>query len=421
MGVYMKAWVSAWMILLFLTGPAWAEKPADKKNPGKNPAAQSRSAKPAGKAQTPAKPLPSATSARKAVPPPPEKQAPYKAFIVVEAETGRMVEGENVHMPCPPASITKLMLAAIVAQRLDSGQVQLTDPVVTSQEASSMGGSQVFLRPEETFTLDEMMRAVMVASANDAAFAVAEFIAGSREAFVALMNEKAAQLGMSDTRFHSMHGLPPSSGQEPDMSSPHDLALLARELVKNDRILAWTSLKTEPFRDGTLIMRNHNNLMTRFSGMDGLKTGFYRDAGYSIVTTAKRNDLRMIAVVMGSPAARIRDNIAEEKLKNAFARYEIVSVIRKGDPVDREVALPEGRQKNLKPIAATGFSYPVPRDRKKQLVRDLDLPEQVMGEVQMGQRIGEIVIRLEGEVIGRVDLVSPVHVARKSFLQRLFD
>jgi D-alanyl-D-alanine carboxypeptidase (penicillin-binding protein 5/6) len=205
------------------------------------------------------------------------------------------------------------------------------------------------------------------------------------------------------------------------MSSPHDLALLARELVQNPRILEWTSRKTEPFRDGTLIMRNHNNLMTRFSGMDGLKTGFYRDAGFSIVATAKRNDLRMIAVVMGSPAARIRDNIAEEKLKNAFARYEIVSVIRQGDPVDREVALSEGKQKTLKPVAAAGFSYPTPRDRKKQLVRDLNLPDQVAGEVQVGQRIGEMVIRFDGEVVGTVDLVSPVHVARKSFLQRLFD
>ncbi len=366
----------------------------------------------------PVKPPAKPQSAKQTLPP--EKVEPYKAFIVVEAETGIVIEGENVHLKCQPASITKLMLASVVLDKLKSGQIKLDDKVTVSPEASAMGGSQVYLKPGEVLSLDEMMRAVMVASANDAAYAVAEYVAGSRNAFVDMMNEKAGKLGMVDSQFHSMHGLPPSQNQEADMSSPSDLAILARELVQYPQLLTWSSLKTEPFRNGTLIMRNHNNLMNRFSGMDGLKTGFYREAGYSIVATAKRNDLRLIAVVMGSPAAKIRDGIVDEKLKKAFGQYEMVTVVKQGDIIEKQIALPDGKQKTLKPIAASGFSYPIARDKKKLLTKNLELPEQVKGEIQQGQRMGEMVIRFNNEVVGKVDLVSPVHVPKRGFFSRIF-
>ncbi|MEW6261356.1 MAG: D-alanyl-D-alanine carboxypeptidase family protein [Thermodesulfobacteriota bacterium] len=352
---------------------------------------------------------------------PPESQPPYKAFIVVEAETGTVVEGENVHQPCPPASITKLMLAAVVLDMLESGQIRLDDPVKASTEAASMGGSQVYLKPGEVFSLDEMMKAVMVASANDAAYAVAEFVAGSRAECVQLMNEKAQKIGMKDSEFFSPHGLPPAPGQKPDISSPHDLALLARELVKHPLLLSWTSLHTEPFRNGSLVMRNHNNLMNRFVGMDGLKTGFYREAGYSIVATAMKGDLRFIAVVMGSPTAKIRDNIVEAKLNRAFSLYDRVRLVRKGEVIDKDVLLPDGVQPSMKPIAAADFSYMVLREKRKLLTKSVELPEQVSGAVQQGQRLGQVVIRFNNEEVGRVDLIAPAAVAKKGFFKRLFD
>jgi D-alanyl-D-alanine carboxypeptidase (penicillin-binding protein 5/6) len=403
----MKNCVITLIMISFLVCPAWARDTQNKKNVKTPPAKQTLPAKPQAK-QQPKQPLP-------------ENAAPYKAFIVVEAETGTVIEGENIHQQCPPASITKLMLAAIVMDKLESGQIKLDDRVTVSPDASSMGGSQVFLKPGEVFSLDEMMRAVMVASANDAAYAIAEFVAGTRNAFVDLMNEKAVKLNMVDSKFFSMHGLPPSEGQEPDMSSPHDLALLAREIVKHPQLLAWTALKTEPFRDGTLIMRNHNNLMNRFSGMDGLKTGFYREAGYSIVATASRNNLRLIAVVMGSPAAKIRDGIVDEKLKKAFAQIEMVSIVKKGDSIEKDIALPDGKQKSLKPVAAAGFSWPLARDKKKLLTKEIVVPEQVKGEIKQGQRMGEMVIRFNNEVIGKVDLISPVDVPKRGFFSRIFD
>jgi D-alanyl-D-alanine carboxypeptidase (penicillin-binding protein 5/6) len=407
----MRNWFAALLIISFLLCPAWAKEAPQKKDV--------KTSLP--KAALPIKPPAKPQSAKQIPPPAPVKIEPYKAFIVIEAETGMVIEGENVHQKCWPASITKLMLASVVLDKLKSGQFKLDDKVTVSLDASSMGGSQVYLKAGEIFSLDELMRAVMVASANDAAYAVAEFIAGSRNAFVDMMNEKAKQLSMTDSQFQSMHGLPPSQNQEPDISSPFDLAILGRELVKNPQLLTWTSLKTEPFRDGTLMMRNHNNLMNRFSGMDGLKTGFYREAGYSIVATAKRNELRLIAVVMGSSAAKLRDGIVDEKLKKAFGQYEMVSVIKQGDTVEKDISLPDGKQKTLKPVAVSGFSYPLARDKKKLLTKNLDLPDQVKGEIKQGQRMGEMIIRFNNEVVGKVDLVSPVDVPKRGFFSRLFN
>jgi serine-type D-Ala-D-Ala carboxypeptidase (penicillin-binding protein 5/6) len=414
----MKKYLIALLMVTLGIAPAWAV-------PNKKPVAPAKAS-----AQTTPKKAAAPVKATKQPPTRPKVSAqtpateplvPFKAFIVVEAQTGKMLEGENIHLPLPPASITKLMLAAIVMDRLESGQIKLDDKVTVSQEAAGMGGSQVFLKPGEAFTLDEMMKAVMVASANDAAYAVAEFVAGSRQNFVDLMNEKARLLNMTDSRFYSMHGLPPSKGQEPDMTSCADLSILAGHLLAHPRVLEWTSLKTAPFRDGTLTMQNHNRLMNRFSGMDGLKTGFYREAGYSIAATAKINNLRLIAVVMGSSAAKTRDTFAENKLKTYFSQYEMITVVKKGDPVDKDVALPDGKQKSLKPVAANDFLYPVPRDKKKQLTKDIDLPDKVKGEIKEGQRLGELVIRFNKDMVGKVDLISPVNVPKAGFFSRFFN
>lgn len=348
-----------------------------------------------------------------------EKEDPYRAYIVVEGSTGRVLEGENIHLKWPPASIAKLMLAAVVLEKIEKGTVQLSDRVNVSKEASKMGGSQVFLKEGETFTLEEFMKAVIVASANDAAYAVAEFIAGSAGACVALMNEKAKALNMVDTQFRSVHGLPPSEGEEEDLTSCSDLALLARALLQYPKLIEWTSIKTDSFRNGTFIMTNHNKLLNRMSAVDGLKTGFYRKAGYNVVVSAKKGDLRLIAVVMGSPAARTRDGIAEEKLKKYFTQYAVVTVVNKGDVIDREIPLPDGKQKSIKGVAGSAFSYPLPHAKKSALKKEINLPEKVEGEVKEGQKLGELVVTLDKEVIGTVDIVSPQHVPKAGFLTKV--
>jgi D-alanyl-D-alanine carboxypeptidase (penicillin-binding protein 5/6) len=174
-----------------------------------------------------------------------------------------------------------------------------------------MGGSQVYLKEGETFSLDDMMKAMVVHSANDATYAVAEYIAGSPEAFVQMMNERAHQLGMRDTKYYSVHGLPPGPGQQADVSSAYDSALLAGELVKYPDVLRWSGIDSAPFRNGSFTLRNTNHLVRTMPGCDGLKTGFYAKAGFNVVATAKRNGLRLVAVVMGSPRKGLNFHEAE--------------------------------------------------------------------------------------------------------------
>ncbi len=347
------------------------------------------------------------------------KAEPYKAFIIVEAGTGAVIESENERARRAPASVTKLMVALVVLEKIQKGEVKLTDQITATKEASKIGGSQVYLKEGEVFTLEEMMKAIMIASANDASYAVAEHVGGSREGFVNLMNEKAKALGMADTEFHSVHGLPPSKGDKEDLTTCNDLVILAREALKYPKLLEWTSVKSEGFRNNTFIMNNHNKLLTKMPGVDGLKTGYYSETGFNVVVTVKRNDLRFIAVVMGSPSAAIRDNMAMEKLKKVYGRFKVVNVVKKGELVDKDVMLDDGKYRKVKGVAAASFLYPVAIDRKGTVKKDIVLPERIKGEIKEGQKLGELVIKFENEQIGKVDIVSPVYIPKANLFTRM--
>ncbi|MCX5811554.1 MAG: D-alanyl-D-alanine carboxypeptidase [Proteobacteria bacterium] len=348
------------------------------------------------------------------------KEAPYKAYIVVEAGSGKVIEGENANAKRPPASVTKLMVACIVLDKLTKGEIQLTDKITASKEASKIGGSQVYLKEGEVFSLEDLMKATLVASGNDAAYAIAEHIAGGKEGFVALMNEKAKALGMVDTQFRSVHGLPPSKGQEEDLTTCSDLAILARELLKYPKILEWTSIKTEGFRDGKFIMNNHNKLLVKMPGIvDGLKTGYYRETGFNVAATGKKNDLRFIVVVMGSPTANIRDGIAMEKFKKAFSLYKTLNVVKKGELIDKDIFLEDGKYRKIKGIANADFACTVPNDKKGNIKKEIVLPEKIKGEIREGQKFGELVVKLDNEIVGKVDIVSPVYVPKANLFTRL--
>jgi D-alanyl-D-alanine carboxypeptidase (penicillin-binding protein 5/6) len=391
-----------WLVIVFVIiwGAALAQaKPA--------PTPKTKVAKPsaASKQTKPAKPAPPAE--------------PYQAYIVVEATSGKVLEEANPHLKRAPASVVKLMVAYIVLDKVARGELKLTDTITATRDSSKIGGSQVYLKEGEAFTLEEMMKAVMVASANDAAYAVAEQVAGTKEAFIQLMNEKAKALKMADTEFHSVHGLPPSPGVPEDQSSCADLAVLARELLKYPKILEWTSIQEAPFRGGAFIMRNHNKLLFHLSGTDGLKTGYYRETGFNVVATAVKNKMRFIVVVMGSPSARVRDQVAMEKFKKAFAQYKMVDLVKKGEVIDKEITLTDGKTGKIKGVAGADFSYPVPVDQKGAVIKEPVIPGKVAGEVKLGQKLGDLVFKLDNQAIGKVDIVSPVAVPQANFLARL--
>ncbi|MDR2018953.1 MAG: D-alanyl-D-alanine carboxypeptidase [Syntrophobacterales bacterium] len=347
-----------------------------------------------------------------------KSEEPFKSFIVVESTTGAVLDGENVHARRAPASVTKIMTALVVLEKVSKGENTLADQITVTPDAARIGGSQVYLEAGEVFTLEEMMKAVMVASANDAAYAVAEHVAGSADAFVGLMNEKAKELNMADTEFHSAHGLPPSKGQKEDFTSASDLVILAREILKYPKIIEWTSIKSEGFRDGKFIMHNHNKLLTKMAGIDGLKTGFYRETGFNVVATVKKGDLRFIAVVMGSPSAPIRDNVAMEKLKKAFGQLRMLSIVKKGEFVDKEVMLLDGKQRKLKGVASANFLYPVAVDKKGTIKKEIVMADKIKGDVKEGQKIGEMIITFDNRQVGKVDVISPVHVPTANLFTR---
>lgn len=251
---------------------------------------------------------------------------PYLGMIAVDAATGAALIEDNPDVTVYPASVIKLMNLLVIMERVRQGSVHLNDPIEAQAEVTRMGGSQVYLKEHEVFTVDELIYALMVQSANDAAVALAIHVAGSQQAFVKLMNDKAQALGMTHTRFYSCHGLPPTPPRTPrevDASTPRDLAILAREIVtRYPEILAYTATQERPFRTGAkpFVMRNHNHLLHSVPGVDGLKTGYFTAAGYTTVITAKRNDRRVIVVVAASKGTlgKVRDQAAKEAINRAF-------------------------------------------------------------------------------------------------------
>ncbi|MBU4262162.1 MAG: D-alanyl-D-alanine carboxypeptidase [Proteobacteria bacterium] len=244
---------------------------------------------------------------------------PYVSALVIDADSGKTLFEENADAEVYPASVLKLMNLYVILDRIEHGALKLDEMVQITPEAAKIGGSQVYLDPKEQFSVEDLLYALMVQSANDAAVALATHIAGSKEGFIALMNQKAQELGMKNSHFNSVHGLPPSQGQQPDVITARDLAILCRELAKRPEALQYTSTQTRGFRDDKFIMRTHNKLLSRFPGCDGFKTGYYDAAGFSIAATAKRGGVRIITLVMGSKDRKVRDAKAAELLSKGFS------------------------------------------------------------------------------------------------------
>jgi D-alanyl-D-alanine carboxypeptidase (penicillin-binding protein 5/6) len=275
---------------------------------------------------------------------------PYLGAIVVDAESGAVLFEDNADAIGYPASVTKLMTFAVVMDRVKAGALKLDDKVTVSPEAANTGGSQIYLKHGEVFTVDDLLYALMVQSANDAAVALAQHTAGSREAFVELMNQRAQALGLDATVFHSPHGLPPNTkkGQLPDETTARDIAVISRDLLRAGDILRYTAVKERAIRQGTanpFVMRNHNNLLGALPGCDGLKTGYFSAAGYSLSATVERGGRRVIAVVLGAEQRLGRDVKTKELIERGFATTPVVPSVSAG---------------GAKPAAPPAVKSPVP-------------------------------------------------------------
>ncbi len=336
------------------------------------------------------------------------------SWITINAATGEVLASQDPDRPGAPASMTKMMLALLVMEAVRDGQLKLSDPVRTTKLASKMGGSQVFLKEGETFPVEEMMAALLIGSANDAAVALAERLAGSVEGAVRRMNDRAAALKLSHTRFASVHGLPPGPGQEGDVTSPRDMASLSQELLKFPDILRWTSMPEAPFRQGAFILRNSNHLIDHFPGADGLKTGHFREAGYNLAATAKRGNLRLITVVMGAPTNQARFADAARLLEEGFAQYVEVTVAKAGESLAPEVRLPRANGP-FRPVAANDLRLLVRREEREAVRTAVEIQRGLRAPLGKGQPVGALIVRVGDREIARTPVVAPADVRRAFF------
>lgn len=327
---------------------------------------------------------------------------PEYSAISVEAETGLVLYEKNADVVRPPASMIKLIQMLLVAEGLEEGRWTLDQRITASRKAQRMGGTQVYLEAGDTFTLEHLMHAVSVASANDAAMAVAEGLWGSEEAYLAAMNTRADELGMVNSEFSSVHGLPPDAGEEPDKTTARDMALLGRACVEMPRVLGWTSMRELQFRPGEAIKYTTNKLMRRRNDMDGLKTGYIRAAGFCIAATLQKNGVRVISVVMGHTDKRERFNLAERLLDEGVAlvrRDEFLS----GD-AKIEISVEECETEITTLLTDEGITLLTRRDEFNLIELVYDHPKTLKAPLKKGDKIGTVSAMLGTKLLAQRDL-----------------
>jgi D-alanyl-D-alanine carboxypeptidase (penicillin-binding protein 5/6) len=345
----------------------------------------------------------------------------FATAITVDAQTGDILFARNPHLQREPASMVKMMTELLVLEKIAAEQLALTDSVEVSGNSSRTGGSQVYLKEGERFTVDELLMALAIHSANDAAVALAEHVAGSTEGFVDLMNIRAQELGLSETVFRSPHGLPPGRGQLPDMSSAYDMAQLGRTLIQHPEAQRWGSTAEAPFRDGTFTLHSPNAMVGKFRGLEGIKTGYHKEAGYCVTASATRQGKRIIAVVMGASSNKSRAAEASRLLTLAFNLYTDVKLVaREKQPLDELQAIKGGKVRTVGLAFAKPLTVSVRRDQASAVTLERELPKQIKAPVTQGQAIGKAVAKLDGRVLGEVSIVAVAAVPRGNIFQRLF-
>ncbi len=337
--------------------------------------------------------------------------ASARSAILMDADSGTIIYEKNSNDSLPPASITKIMTMLLVMEAIDEGRLKLTDKVQASEYAASMGGSQIFLEPGEEMTVEEILKGIALASGNDASVAIAEKLGGSEQQFVAMMNEKAVQLGMKNTKFMNCNGLP----AEGHVSSANDIALMSRELLKYEDITKYTGLYQDYLRKGSpkpFWLVNTNKLVRFYSGADGLKTGFTSEAKFCLSATARRNNLRLIAVVMGEPNTKTRNAEVSQLFDYAFAQYTNIPIYKKGDPIGT-LSVEKGKIDKIPLSAKHSYSVLLKKgDAGKGIRHELILNPNVKAPVEVGQSIGKLVVYRGAEVLTEFPVESPMAVTR---------
>ena len=332
-----------------------------------------------------------------------------RGAILIEASTGKVLFEQNADEAYPPASVTKIMTLLLVMEAVDDGRIRMSDQVTVSEYAASMGGSQVFLSPGETLSVEDMIKCAVISSANDAAVALAEFVSGSEEAFVSGMNRRAGELGMKGAHFENVTGLDDTTTDH--RCSARDIAIMSRALISHKDILKYSSTWMDSIRDGEFTLTNTNRLIRFYQGATGLKTGSTAKAKFCLSATAERNGMTLIAVVMGSPSRDVRNEETKRLLDYGFANYALFDV-----PATelQSVKISGGTSDSLA-IGQEGFSCVVGRGETGKITTEIELREQFTAPIAAGETVGRAVFRSGDRVVGEAPIKALSDVGRVTF------
>ncbi len=336
-----------------------------------------------------------------------------KSALLMDVQTGTVLYESNAHEKLAPASVTKIMTMLLIMEAVDSGKITMADQVTASETASAKGGSQIYLKAGETMPVSDMLKSIAVSSANDCACAMAEHLAGSEQAFVSMMNEKARELGMNDTNFVNCTGLDDGEGAENHRTSAYDIALMSRELLKNHPgIKQFTTIWMDTVRNGAFGLSNTNKLVRFYQGATGLKTGFTSGAGYCLSATAQRDGLELIAVIMGADTSANRNAACKSLLDYGFANYAVITPeLAEAEPV----AVKLGKAEAVSAVLGEEGSLLVDKALKGSVTMELSVEEFVTAPVRQGQRLGTLTVKSGEDVLRKLPLVARESVERLSF------
>ena len=336
-----------------------------------------------------------------------------KSSILMEPHTKKILYEDNADEKLPPASITKIMSLLLVMESLERGDFSLETVVTASEHACSMGGSQIWLEPGEGMTVDDLLRATVIASANDACVALGELISGSEEGFVALMNERAKELGMNSTTFKNCTGL----DDEGHLTTAHDIAIMSSELIKHELIKDYSTVWMDSLRDGKSELVNTNKLVRFYKGTTGLKTGTTSIAKYCLSATAERDGLELVAVILAGETSADRFEGAKKLLDYGFANYAFTEI--KAELKEKSAPLLKGEKDTVKISADDKISLVLPKTSKKNIKKDTQWMKNLTAPIKKGQKVGYVNIYNGEESIGRIEIKAAENVEKRGFLMMI--
>lgn len=339
--------------------------------------------------------------------------------VLMESTTGKILFEKNSHEKRPCASVTKVMTLLLVFEAIDSGKLSLDETITASEHAASMGGSDIWLEPGEKMSADDMIKATVVASANDAAVALAEHISGSEDAFIENMNKRAKELKMNDTVFKNCNGL----DEEGHVTSAYDVAIMSRELIKHEKIFDYSSIWLDTLRNGKTQIVNTNKLLKTYNGITGLKTGTTDDAGCCMSATAKRGDVSLIAVVLGCDTGKERFSDAASLLDYGFANVS-VKELKLPDDMPVKVKVDGGMEASVNINCPVSSKAVVDKGREGDIKTTVNLPESVSAPIDKNQKLGKIIYTIDGKTLKECDITAAYSVEKISYmlvLERVFN